>query len=141
MASILYTQYMHKSRLCYITIDVNDLKKGVEFWSRALGAKLEPIGDASKAIFQRIEIPNHNLHVLLQLVPEKKQSKTRMHIDIETDNVPAEVKRLEKLGAKVVRPVEERGFQFSVMEDPFGNEFCVLQVEYPDQLKAGNTWK
>ena len=131
---------MHKSRLCYITIDVNDMTEALRFWTAALGAKRETIGDASAAIYQRITLPDQPLRILLQLVPEKKTAKTRMHLDIETDNVPAEVARLVKLGAKVQRPVDERGFQFSVMEDPFGNEFCVLQTEYPELLKEAPTW-
>ncbi len=130
----------HHSRLVYITIDVNDMAEGLRFWSAALAAKREAIGDASAAIFQRLTLPDSNLRILLQLVPEKKAAKTRMHLDIETDDVPAEVMRLVALGAKVQRPVVERGFSFSVLEDPFGNEFCVLQTEYPGLLKKTKPW-
>lgn len=131
---------MHRSRLCYITIDVNDLPRAIEFWGKALGADLEQINPNSAAIFQRLEIPGRQIHILLQLVPEKKTVKTRMHLDIESDDVTAEVERLTKLGAKVIRPVEERGFKFSVLEDPFGNEFCVLQPEYPELLANQQPW-
>jgi predicted enzyme related to lactoylglutathione lyase len=131
----------HQSRICYITIDVNNMEAATRFWLAALGAEVESISEASAPIFQRLKVPQQDIRILLQLVPEAKAAKTRMHLDIESDDVPAEVERLQGLGAKIVRPVEERGFAFSVLEDPFGNEFCVLQAEYPDLLKGAPTWR
>ena len=133
---------MHKSRLCYITIDINDFEKAVEFWSRALGAELEPFATTgnSDIVYRRLKLPDNDIRVLLQMVPEKKTSKTRVHIDIESDDVEAEVSRLVNLGAKKQRLVDERGFRFWVMEDPFDNEFCVLQPEYPELLSKYAAW-
>lgn len=51
-----------------------------------------------------------------------------MHLDIETDDVEVEAKRLEALGATRWDHQQERGFDFWVMCDPWSNEFCVLQT-------------
>lgn len=134
----------HRSRLCYITIDTNDLDRGVEFWCAALNAEPEPdlLGSISDHTYRRLRLPSTDIRVLLQKVPEPKQAKTRVHIDIETDDVDAEVHRLTRLGAKQQRRVNERGFNFCVMEDPFNNEFCILQPEFPELLtKAGAVWE
>jgi Glyoxalase-like domain len=69
--------------------------------------------------------------VLLQRTDDEKVSKERMHLDLESDDVEAEVKRLEALGATRYDHQQERGFDFWVMGDPWGNEFCVLQPQLP----------
>ena len=58
-------------------------------------------------------------------VPEGKTAKNRMHIDLEADDRMAEVNRLVKLGATHVADKDEWGIQWSVLNDPEGNEFCV----------------
>jgi predicted enzyme related to lactoylglutathione lyase len=110
------------------------------FWSGALGAEREPFDDMEQQIYRRLRLPGENIRVLLQAVPESKSSKTRVHVDIETDDVDAEVRRLKLLGASETRRVDELGFQFCVMVDPFDNEFCVIQPEFPELLaKLGET--
>lgn len=130
---------MHRSRLCYITIDCGDLEQAIAFWSAALGAEHEPFDDMEQQIYRRLRLPGENVRVLLQAVPESKSSKTRVHVDIETDDVDAEVKRLKALGASEIRRVDELGFQFCVMLDPFDNEFCVIQPEFPALLSRFGT--
>lgn len=133
---------MHKSRICYITIDINDFDKGVKFYTKALGAKLEAFSTTgnSDIVYRRLKLPDSEIRILLQLVPEKKACKTRIHIDIETDDVEAEATRLEKLGATKHKFMDERGFRYWIMFDPFGNEFCVLQPEYPTLLAKRKAW-
>jgi hypothetical protein len=63
-----------------------------------------------------------------------------MHIDLETDNVEAEVERLEKLGAVRWDHQQERGFDFWVLQDPWGNEFCVLPELFPELLARRRPW-
>jgi hypothetical protein len=74
------------------------------------------------------------IRILLQKTNDKKTSKERMHLDLETDDVEAEVKRLEALGAIRWDHQQERGFDFWVMHDPWNNEFCVLQPTFPELL-------
>ncbi|OMI39292.1 VOC family protein [Streptomyces sparsogenes] len=65
--------------------------------------------------------------ILFQRVPETKTVKNRLHLDVhsEAGQREAEVARLEKLGAAVIRRVKEPGGEWILMADPEGNEFCV----------------
>ncbi|MET9700473.1 VOC family protein [Streptomyces sp. NPDC006529] len=65
--------------------------------------------------------------VLFNAVPEPKQGKNRLHIDLHfgPERRVAESERLTALGAAVLRSVEEHGSAHLVMADPEGNEFCV----------------
>ena len=65
---------------------------------------------------------------LFAKVPEPKTAKNRMHLDVATTDVEAEVARLLELGATRVRDVDEWGYVWTVMQDPEGNEFCVAQL-------------
>jgi predicted enzyme related to lactoylglutathione lyase len=67
--------------------------------------------------------------VLLQRVPEPKQAKNRMHLDLWVPDIEAEARRLVALGARrqSAKPVEELGSRWIVMADPEGNEFCLCQ--------------
>jgi predicted enzyme related to lactoylglutathione lyase len=70
-------------------------------------------------------------------VPEGKQVKNRVHLDVRTtgrrgqpidarrDPVDAEAKRLVTAGATHLHTVEDESDYFAVMRDPEGNEFCV----------------
>jgi predicted enzyme related to lactoylglutathione lyase len=130
----------HRSRLCHFVIDVPDLDRGVSFWSAALGAVDEPLPEISSGVYRHLRLPNSEIAVLLQKTNDKKISKERMHLDLETDNVEAEVKRLEALGASRWNHQQERGFDFWVMRDPWENEFCVLQAEFPELLAKRAPW-
>ncbi|MGW6913487.1 VOC family protein [Kitasatospora sp. NPDC054939] len=65
--------------------------------------------------------------LLFQAVPEPKQGKNRLHMDLHTEpgTRDAEAERLRELGATVLRHVQEPGTDHLVMADPEGNEFCV----------------
>jgi hypothetical protein len=78
--------------------------------------------------------------VLPQRTNDEKVAKERMHLDLETDDVEAEVKRLEALGATRWDHQQERGYDLWVLRDPFGNEFCVLQEEFPELLARRRPW-
>jgi predicted enzyme related to lactoylglutathione lyase len=130
----------HRSRLCQFVIDVDDLDQGVAFWSAALDAKVEQLGDASRRVYRRLRLPDSNVRILLQHTDDPKAGKERMHLDLETDNVEAEVRRLEALGATRWDHQQERGYDFWVLRDPWANEFCVLQVNFPDLLGKRATW-
>src|SRR5690349_20724421 len=109
---------MHKSALTNIIIDCDDLEKGVTFWSAALGLKVTEQQDP----YVCLELLEGGLELCLQKVPEPKTAKNRVHLDIRSSDIEAEVKRLEALGAK--RAVDMGSWW--VMTDPCGNEFCVI---------------
>jgi len=131
---------MHRSRVCHFVIDVPDLDEGAAFWSAALGTTDEPMYEASAPIYRELRLPDSEIRILLQKTDDKKVSKERMHLDLETDDVEAEVKRLEALGATRWDHQQERGFDFWVLHDPWDNEFCVLQMEYPELLARREPW-
>ncbi len=131
---------MHRSRLCHFVIDVPDLDQGVAFWSAALGATEEPLPEDSRPVYRRLRLPDSQIRILLQKTGDEKTSKERMHLDLEADDVEAEVCRLEALGATRWDHLDERGYDFWVLRDPWGNEFCVLQPEFPELLARQQPW-
>ena len=68
-----------------------------------------------------LETPPDEISVQIQRVDHE----SRVHIDIETDDIPAEVARLEKLGATVDNALE----RWVVMRAPTGQRFCVVRVQ------------
>ncbi|MFQ5933545.1 MAG: VOC family protein [Dehalococcoidia bacterium] len=123
---------MHRTRLGTIVIDCDDMERGVSFWSRALGAEVKKEDETYVSLGQVAG----GLRVLIQRVPEGKSAKARIHLDIETDNVDAEMARLKELGATVQRQEED----WCVMEDPCGNEFCVIPPETEGFPERTRTW-
>jgi predicted enzyme related to lactoylglutathione lyase len=131
---------MHRSRVCHFVIDVDDLDQAVIFWAAALEAREEPVSPGSRHVYRKLRLPDSEVRILLQRTDDHKASKERMHLDLETDDVEAEVKRLEALGAARWDHQQERGFNFWVMRDPWANEFCVLQIEFPELLAQRTPW-
>jgi hypothetical protein len=68
---------------------------------------------------------------------QRVEHESRVHIDIETDDIPAEVARLGQLGAKVVNRLE----RWVVMEAPTGQRFCVVRVQRPGFPKNAIRWE
>ena len=130
----------HRSRLAHFVIDVADLDQGTAFWSAALGATEEELPANSRNVYRRLRLPDASVRILLQLTTDPKEHKERMHIDLETDDIEAEVRRLEAIGATRWDHQQERGYDFWVLRDPWANEFCVLQVNFPDLLAQRPTW-
>lgn len=124
---------MHRSKIWGVVIDCHDIEPGVRFWRGALAATVEDRRDP----YVKLEGGSSPVPVLLQRVPEKKQAKTRVHLDIESDDVLAEVERLEGLGARRREQVE----RWWVMEDPCGNEFCVIPAASPDFSETAHAWE
>lgn len=130
----------HHSRVTHFVIDVSNLDAGTIFWSAALGATEESINPESHNIYRRLKLPDAEIRILLQLTSDPKVTKERMHLDLETDDVEAEVHRLERLGAIRWDHQQERGHDFWVMKDPWNNEFCVLRTEFSDLLARREPW-
>ena len=108
----------HRSRLCHFVIDVGDLDEGLRFWGAALHTIEEPVNEGSQHVYRRLVLPGSDVRVLLQLTDDKKQTKNRMHLDIEARDVEAEATRLETLGAYRRTNQTERGYNFWIMGDP-----------------------
>jgi predicted enzyme related to lactoylglutathione lyase len=113
----------HKARLDLV-LDCSDPEKLAGFWREALGYRVYYSG-ASYAVL--VPESGHASPLVLQGVPEPKVAKNRMHVDIVTDDVQAEVDRLQALGARRLHDaVQSLGpTQWVTMADPEDNEFCV----------------
>jgi catechol 2,3-dioxygenase-like lactoylglutathione lyase family enzyme len=125
---------MHKSRLCGFIIDCNteDVDKAAQFWSTALGYPAHKHASDEDDNYRHLETPPGDLHVEVQQVSHP----SRVHLDIETDNVPAEVARLEALGATRVGVVRD----WCVMEAPTGQRFCVVPLTRDREHGDFNRW-
>jgi predicted enzyme related to lactoylglutathione lyase len=125
---------MHRSRLGTIVIDcqTQDVEGAAAFWSQALGWEARALSDPADANYRVFSGPPDQPTVLVQAVAHP----SRVHIDIETDDIEAEVARLEQLGARRVQFVK----RWWVMEAPTGQRFCVVRPQRADLATHGNVW-
>jgi predicted enzyme related to lactoylglutathione lyase len=113
---------MHRSRLSTFVIDcrTEDLDEAARFWSAALGRAIQP-GEADEPLYRQLDGGPAEPLLLLQ----KVEHESRIHLDIESDDLEAEAKRLEALGARRVGPVR----RWIVMEAPTGQRFCIVRPQ------------
>jgi hypothetical protein len=124
---------MHRSRLSTFVIDceAKDADAAAAFWSKALGREVVPEAtedDKYRELKSRPEEPM----LLIQAVDHQ----SRIHLDIESDDLEAEVKRLEALGAKRV----EFRKRWWVMQAPTGQKFCVVNPQRGPLAGRANEW-
>ena len=114
----------HRSRLAGYVIDckTSDIAEAARFWSEALGHRVERSDEDPR--YAELIGPEDEPKLLLQAVDHD----SRIHLDIETDDKEAEVRRLEALGAKRVAAIK----RWVVMEAPTGHRFCVVNPQRPD---------
>jgi predicted enzyme related to lactoylglutathione lyase len=126
---------MHRSRLAGFILDcrTDNLEKAAQFWSDALGVPLKPAAEETSPIYRQLLTGPNDQHMEVQQV----EHESRVHIDIETDDIEAEARRLEALGAKRVRSVET----WCVMQAPTGQRFCLVRPQRADFKEHANVWK
>jgi catechol 2,3-dioxygenase-like lactoylglutathione lyase family enzyme len=126
---------MHHSRLCALLIDCHtpDIDQAAAFWAEALGRPIDREHPGTRGDYVMLATPPDEPIVQLQRVAHE----SRVHIDIETDDIPAEVARLERLGAEVVKRLE----RWVVMQAPSGQRFCVVRIQRPGFPKNANRWE
>jgi Glyoxalase-like domain len=122
---------VHFSRLYKVVIDVpaSDHEREVSFWAGALGQPLPRPFDRFPE-YNGAELHGQDFWLLTQRLGE---GTARVHLDVHTDDLEAEVSRLEQLGAQRVQRVRF----WQVMRDPAGLLFCVLPNP-PGTLHEGN---
>lgn len=125
---------MHKSRLAGFIIDckTDNLQGAADFWGEALGMEVRQLPPAEAQKYVELLDPGKRLHVEVQAVTHP----SRVHLDIETDNIEAEVQRLEALGAKRIEQVSS----WWVMEAPTGQRFCVVRGVSPGFAGEAREW-
>jgi Glyoxalase-like domain len=118
-------------------IDSTDPQRLADFWEPALGWR-RTFDDPDEVVLEPPEgSPEQDVapDLLFLRVPETKQIKNRIHLDLRPDDRDAEAARLEALGATRV-DVGQRGDEsWVVLADPEGNEFCVLRAITDDDAK------
>jgi len=125
---------MHRSRLGGFIIDcqTQDLDAAARFWGEALGLKVRPSTSAEDKNYVVFDTAPNDLDIEVQ----KVDHPSRVHLDIETDDIEAEVARLEKLGAKRLAKIRS----WWVMEAPSGHRFCVVNVKRSEFATEANQW-
>jgi predicted enzyme related to lactoylglutathione lyase len=125
---------MHKSKLAGFIIDcqTNDLDHAAEFWGAALGMPVRDLAADEAALYKRLEDSQHGLNIEVQ----KVSHPSRVHMDIETDDIDAEVRRLQKLGAKRIQAIQT----WWVMEAPTGQRFCVVHAASKSFAQLATIW-
>jgi predicted enzyme related to lactoylglutathione lyase len=126
---------VHKSRLAGFIIDcqTEDLDRAARFWSEALGYSLQTSAAPQESSYRILATADDEPHIEVQQV----QHPSRVHLDIESDDIEAEVRRLEKLGAKRVAQIRT----WWVMEAPTGQRFCVVRPQRGDFAANANVWQ
>jgi predicted enzyme related to lactoylglutathione lyase len=125
---------MHRSRLGSLSIDcrTEDLEAASKFWSQALGCSTVASDDPEDGNYIVLETSPDELHLEVQ----KVDHESRVHIDIETDDIEAEARRLEGLGAKRVAQIRT----WLVMEAPTGQKFCLVKPQRSGFEAEANLW-
>jgi predicted enzyme related to lactoylglutathione lyase len=109
-----------------LTFDTASPLRVGAFWAEVLGFELDPDSDEEGAYIR--DPSGRTRGVFFQPVPEPKTAKNRLHIDLRpSGSMDEEVERLRGLGATVVGRVDVESSFWTVMQDPEGNELCVLR--------------
>jgi Glyoxalase-like domain len=99
-----------------IDVPTGDHDHELAFWEAAVG---QPLSQFDYPEYHGGQLPRQDFWLLIQRLGE---GAARVHVDIHTDDVDAEVERLERLGAQRV----QRAHSWWVMRDPAGLLFCVI---------------
>jgi predicted enzyme related to lactoylglutathione lyase len=110
-----------------VVLDCQDLNRAADFWTEILGYRR--VGEPFGSYFSLLPRSDSGPELLLQKVSDRKGGKNRMHLDLRTRDLAAEVERVVRAGAVRLtnEPLQEGGWLWHVLADPDGNEFCVLQ--------------
>lgn len=112
-----------------IAFDCDDVLKMAAFWSAVLG---RPADKGSSEFFTAIggaDAERREPALYFNKVPESKQAKNRVHLDLVNPD-PSAVDKLVRLGGTVVGKHQITGQRWTVMQDPEGNEFCIAAKSF-----------
>ncbi len=126
-------------------IDVNDLEAGEAFWSEVTGLPVITSGYANRYSYLGQADPWRHEITLQKVDAVKGDGPNRQHLDITPDDgVDAAITKILALGGRLkkapsVAPRPGSGelrpiIDWAVMQDPFGNEFCLVSRLSRDQV-------
>ena len=109
--------------LAYIIVDSHDNELLASFWSNLLGLEITE----RSGPYIDLGSPGEQSPVIsFQKVHELKVTKNRIHLDVRVDDLENATRKVESLGGRLVKECLEGSFDWRVMTDPEGNEFCIV---------------
>lgn len=123
---------------CHV-IDVNDLEVAEDFWSEVTGLPVIPSVFPGRMSYLGQQEPRRHEMILHLVKTTKGPEANRSHVDIWVRNVDTAIAEIEAIGGKVKREPsiyprphsyegEMPAIDCAVMQDPFGNEFCLVSA-------------
>ena len=113
-----------------LVIDGADTMALARFWAAMFDTEVASIaneGEPNEAHYVDVAATEGTPLLRFQRVPEAKSLKNRLHLDIEVEELDPAIARVESLGGSVIQPLQtEYGYDFAIMGDPEGNEFCLI---------------
>ena len=111
-------------QLVFITVDSADPESIAVFWAELLETEIAGRWGGDYVILK--PQPGRQVRMAFQRVPEAKQVKNRVHVDLVVEDLDQAMRRVLDLGgALVTEHLDEPGYKWRVMRDPEGNEFCI----------------
>jgi predicted enzyme related to lactoylglutathione lyase len=115
-----------------LVIDGADTMALARFWAAMFDTEIAAIsndGGDNEAHYVDVAGTADTPLLRFQRVPEAKTLKNRLHLDVEVDELDPAIARVRELGGSVIQPVRtEYGYDFAIMGDPEGNEFCLIRA-------------
>lgn len=111
-------------RLSHVMIDALDPERIGAFWAGLLGTEIASRVDGGRFLFLH---PTEGCPAIgIQRVPERKETKNRVHVDLEVEDPEATARWVREHGGNRVADHRLGDFHWRVMADPEGNEFCLV---------------
>lgn len=118
---------VEKLKIGSLVIRCHEFDRMRAFWQEALHYVSREPAEGGWVVLR--DPDGHGPNVSLDQVPERRSGKrSRLHLDLYTNDQQGEVERLVKIGATRYPWRYEPGADFVVLEDPDGNLFCVIQA-------------
>jgi predicted enzyme related to lactoylglutathione lyase len=128
-------------------IDVNDLAVAEAFWSEVTGLSVIPSVFPGRYSYLGQADPWRHKVILHLVSTPKGPEPNRSHVDIWVRDVDTAIEQIQAIGGTLKKepsiyprphayPGELPTIDWAVMQDPFGNEFCVISVLTADEATA-----
>lgn len=119
-----------------ICIDSTDPAPLARWWAELLGWRITYETHSELVLEPPTGSPEDGVSpdMLFLRVPEEKQVKNRVHLDLRPDDQTSEIERAEALGAARVDVGQGDDASWVVLADPQGNEFCILRALTTEEL-------
>ena len=109
-----------------VAVDCADAAALARFWAAVLGREVSADPNVDLAIVEATGPATSGPRLTFHRVPEAKSVKNRLHLDLGTADLEAEVERLLALGATRLNDLDKGALRWTTLADPEGNEFDVV---------------